>query len=614
MRKIELLAPAKNYETGLAAVDCGADAVYIGPEKFGARSSAGNSLQDIAGLVNYAHRYRVSVYATVNTILFDNELEDARALIIDLYNEGVDGIIFQDMALLEMDLPPVPLHASTQCDNYDIEKIKFLDSIGVPRIVLARELTVDEVREIRGAVSCELEYFIHGALCVSMSGRCYMSAALGGRSANRGECAQPCRKSYILTDSDGKVIPAGRYPLSLKDLNRTASIGELIDAGIDSFKIEGRLKDINYVRNVVAHYRREIDRCLEGKGGIEKSSSGISVPGFTPDPERTFNRGYTGYFTHGRMGKMLSSDTPKSLGKRIGTVNEVAANRFRTDPSTPLKGGDGLFFLNPDGSENGVRVNRFEDGYVYPFSMEGIYRGAEIFRNFDSGFEKTLETSKCIRRVPVDILFRDTESGFEIVMTDCEGHSAAESQSFSKELSLSEKNGEEQIKKQLGKLGNTLFTAGDIKILLSDNWFIPVSVINDIRRKCSDKLESARMKSWPVKRHHMEKSNVEYPYKRIDYSWNVSNSLAKKFYERHEVETIDESFETGSRSGGEPLMTTKMCVKYENGLCPKYGGRDSGYREPFILDDGKNRFTLRFDCENCFMIVRMSATGGTDNK
>jgi putative protease len=255
MKKIELLAPAKNPETGIAAVNCGADAVYIGPEKFGARSAAGNSLADIEKLINYCHKYYARVYATINTILYESELEDAHRLIVNLYNAGIDGIIFQDMGILEMDLPPVPLHASTQCDNYDIEKIKFLDRIGIPRVVLARELTVEDVRKARNEVNCELEYFIHGALCVSMSGRCYMSAASGGRSANRGECAQPCRKSYTVTDNKGKVIPVGRYPLSLRDLNRTEYIGELIDAGIDSFKIEGRLKDINNVRNIVAHYR-----------------------------------------------------------------------------------------------------------------------------------------------------------------------------------------------------------------------------------------------------------------------------------------------------------------------------------------------------------------------
>lgn len=603
MRKIELLAPAKNFETGIAAVNCGADAVYIGPEKFGARSMAGNSLADIEKLVKYSHKYYAAAYATVNTILYESELEDARNLIIDLYNAGIDGIIFQDMGLLEMDLPPVPLHASTQCDNYDIEKIKFLDRTGIPRIVLARELTIEEVRQIRKEVSCELEYFIHGALCVSMSGRCYMSAASGGRSANRGECAQPCRKSYSLTDSNGKTIPAGRYPLSLKDLNRTEFIGDLIDAGIDSFKIEGRLKDINYVRNIVSHYRIKIDEYLENKTGIMKSSSGVSSPGFVPDPERTFNRGYTAYFTTGRTVKTLSPATPKSLGKLIGTVKQVEGNRFRIDSSHRLVAGDGIFFFKQDGGECGTRINRSDETYVYPLSMDGLYKGAEIFRNSDIAFEKGVDSAKSDRRITADIFISDTDEGFKLVMTDCDGNYAVHEVIHKKEVSLREENQTQPVEKQLRKLGSTIFTAGTVKTDFNDNWFIPVSIINEARRICSDKLEAERNRNYIRPESNFNKTDIQYPYTEIDYRWNVSNSLARKFYERHGVSVIKDSFEAGVSRGDEALMTTKMCLKYENGLCLKYGGNNPGYAEPFILNDGVRRFKVTFDCSRCVMII-----------
>jgi putative protease len=327
IRKIELLAPAKNYETGIAAINFGADAVYIGCEKFSARSAAGNSIEDIRKLIKHAHLYRARVYAAVNTILFDNELEDVRDLITTLYDSGIDAVIIQDMGILEMDIPPVPLHASTQCDNFDPERVKFLDRTGFPRIILARELDLEQIREIRRVTRCELEVFIHGALCVSLSGRCYMSAAMGGRSANRGECAQPCRKSYTLTDAEGKIISKAKYPLSLKDLNLTDHLEKLIDAGVDSLKIEGRLKDINYVKNTVAHYRKRLDLILEGKNGLVKSSSGRTFHDFTPDPDRTFNRGYTGYFINGRNSKISSPFTPKSLGKYCGTVTETGTDK-----------------------------------------------------------------------------------------------------------------------------------------------------------------------------------------------------------------------------------------------------------------------------------------------
>lgn len=431
-----------------------------------------------------------------------------------------------------------------------------------------------------------------------------MSAVSGGRSANRGECAQPCRKSYTLTDSNGKVIPAGRYPLSLKDLNRTEHLSDLIDAGIDSFKIEGRLKDQSYVRNIVAHYRIKIDEVLAGKKDTRKSSSGLSVPGFTPDPERTFNRGYTSYFTSGRNSKLLSSGTPKSLGKRMGIVTQVERNRFRIDGDDRFNAGDGIFFFKRDGSECGTRINRVDDSFIYPLSAGDIYTGAEIFRNSDALFEKTLETAKSERRITADILFRDIDDGFELIMTDSDGNSALHKLLYEKEKSMKESDQIQQIEKQLSKLGSTIFTAGKVKIEFSDSWFVPVSVLNDARRLCADKLEAVRCSSYIRPESIFNKTDVKYPYTEIDYNWNVSNSLARKFYERHGVSVIRESFESGTRTGNEVLMITKMCLKYENGLCSKNGAKTPVYSEPFILNDGVRKFRVTFDCSRCVMIIQ----------
>lgn len=604
MKTIELMAPAKNKETGMAAINCGADALYIGPAKFGARAAAGNSVKDIAELVKYAHKYHARVYATVNTILYENELEDARDLIIELYNIGIDAVIFQDMALLEMDLPPVPLHASTQCDNYDIEKVKFLDRIGIPRIILARELSIDEIKNIRDAVETELECFVHGALCVSMSGRCYMSAAAGGRSANRGECAQPCRKSYTLKDAGGNVIPAGRYPLSIKDLNRSEYIPELIDAGISSFKIEGRLKDDNYVKNIVAHYRKIIDEHIEKKGDIRAASSGITVPGFTPDPDITFNRGYAGYFMRGRNEKLLSAHTPKSTGKFIGKVSVVENKRFRVDSSVPVSNGDGLFFLKRDKTENGLRVNKVEGGYIYPFEMKGIYKGAEVYKNYDRLFEKQLENATCERKIPVNIVFSETETGFALMMKDRDGFYAEEIVEAKKEVSRTGGDAASQIVKHLSKLGSTIFKAADVDVEISENRFIQVKLLNEMRRRCSAELETKRLNGYTRPHFELKDPGAGYPYKKLDLTWNVSNSLARRFYEKHGVEEIEPALEISGDRGSEPLMTTRMCLKYELDMCFKHGGEPGNYSEPFILDDSSRSYCLSFECDGCVMLVK----------
>jgi len=603
MRKIELLAPAKNLETGIAAINFGADAVYIGPEKFSARAAAANSLDDIEKLISHAHIYKAKVYATINTILYDSELEEAEKLITDLYNLGIDAVIIQDMGILEMNLPPVELHASTQTDNFDIERIKFLDSVGFPRIVLARELSLQQIREIRKETRCELEFFVHGALCVSLSGRCYMSAASGGRSANRGQCAQPCRKSYTLTDSNGLVISNNKYPMSLKDMNQTANLRDLIDAGIDSLKIEGRLKDIDYVKNITAHYRKALDNILEGRTDIIKASSGKVYFDFTPDPARTFNRGYTEYFMKGRAGSIGSPHTPKSMGKEIGKVAELGSNWFRLKALEKINNGDGLAFFDKDKNVTGVKVNRAEDTKIFPLAMNGLYKDAIVYRNHDILFDKTLSASRTERKIGISMELSGTDTGFKLAVTDEDNYSASAETSSPKDISLSNNADNDQIKKQLAKLGGTIFTASDIRISLSENYFIPVSLLNDLRRKALEKLFKTRKSGYKITPSEIQKTEIIYPYKKIDFRHNVSNSLAEKFYRRHGVEAVEKSFETSSSRITGPLMSTKLCLKHENNLCHKQNSKDKKFAEPFYLIDGNLKYRIEFDCRNCLMLV-----------
>jgi len=600
MRKIELLAPAKNLETGIAAINFGADAVYIGPEKFSARAAAANSLDDIEKLVSHAHLYKAKVYATINTILYDSELEEAEKLITDLYNRGIDAVIIQDMGILEMTLPPVELHASTQTDNYDIERIKFLDSIGFPRIVLSRELSLQQIKEIRKETKCELEFFVHGALCVSLSGRCYMSAASGGRSANRGQCAQPCRKSYTLTDANGKIISNSKYPLSLKDMNQTANLKDLIDAGIDSLKIEGRLKDIDYVKNITAHYRKALDDILEGRSDIVKDSSGKVYFDFTPDPTKTFNRSYTEYFMKGRAGSIGSPDTPKSLGKEIGRVAETGGNWFRLKALEKINNGDGLAFFDKDKNVTGVKVNRAEDTKIFPLAMNGIYKDAIVYRNHDILFDKTLSSSRTERKIDVIMEFSESDNGFKLSLTDEDNFTASKEVQIAKETSNSDDNS--QIKKQLSKLGGTIFKASDIKIDTTKNFFIPVSILNDLRRKGTEKLLETRLSGYKIEPVTIDKTEIPYPYKKTDYRQNISNHLAEKFYRRHGVEEIENSFETSTGRITGPLMTTKLCLKHENNLCHKQNSNKK-FTEPYYLTDGNIRYRVEFDCRNCFMLI-----------
>ncbi len=601
MKKIELLAPAKNPETGIAAVNYGADAVYIGAEKFGARASAGNSIKDIEKLINYAHVYHARVYAAVNTVLFDDELDEVRRLIFNLYDAGIDAVIIQDTGILEMDIPPVPVHASTQMNNFDIERIKFFDRVGIKRIVLARELSLRQIEKIRSETECELEFFVHGALCVSLSGQCYMSASIGGRSGNRGDCAQPCRNVFDLEDAAGNVIMKGMHPLSLKDLNLSGSIEDLVDAGIDSLKIEGRLKDVNYVKNITALYRKNLDAVFEGRKNLRAASSGKVYYDFNPDPEKTFNRGYTEYFINGRNGTVGSFDSPKSVGKRIGTVGERGDLFFSVKSAEKINNGDGLFFYDRNGNTEGIKVNRVEGNKIYPHSMKGIFKGAEVFRNYDSAFEKILGNSRTERKISVKVNFHETDSGFGIILQDEDGFTASSMTDSVKELSRSGSR-EDYIRKQAGKFGGTVFKPAEIIIDSGADYSIQSRLINELRRSAVEGLLKERLNNHMIESAPVKKEPVEYPFKKIDYTWNVTNRLAEKFYRRHGVEDVESGFEV-SHAKGRQVMTTAMCLKYELDLCTKGQSSDEQWEEPFFITNGRDRFRVEFDCSACMMKI-----------
>ena len=415
---IELLAPAKNLVCGRAAISHGADAIYIGGPKFGAREDAGNSLQDIEILVEEAQIFGVKVYVALNTILYDSELEDARQQIKNLYEIGVDALIIQDMGILEMDLPPIPLHSSTQLHNYLPGQIKFLEAVHFKRAVLARELSIDQIRDIRSQTSIELEAFIHGSLCVSFSGRCYLSNAIGGRSANRGACAQPCRKRYTLFDADKKIISSDQHLLSLKDLNHSDSIKELAEAGIQSFKIEGRLKEVDYVKNITAFYRKKMDAFLEDQPGFKTASAGKSFISFEANPAKSFNRGTTDYFLRGRSKDIVSFESPKFLGELVGEVTQVTTKYFEINSALEIANNDGLVFISAKGESIGIKVNVVERSRIFPDKMNGIYPGAKVYRNYDHLFQQQLKSDLTIRKIAVRIEIRESDDGFELTAQD----------------------------------------------------------------------------------------------------------------------------------------------------------------------------------------------------
>lgn len=604
--KIELLSPAKNAEYGISAINCGADAVYIGASKFGARAAVGNSIEEISKLIKYAHKYRARVYATINTILFDSEIDDAVGIIRQLYNEGIDAVIFQDMALLEADLPPVALHASTQTHNYDPERIRFLDKQNIQRIILARELSVNEISEIRKSVSCELEYFIHGALCVCFSGQCYLSYAIGGRSANRGECAQPCRLNYNLADSEGKIIVENKHLLSLKDLNLSAHLYELMSSGITSFKIEGRLKDIAYVKNITAYYRRKLDEIIENADGIEKSSIGNSEISFEPDPDITFNRGFTNYFFDGRQKDISSMNSPKSKGKLIGRIVKSADNFFIVDGTAELANGDGLYLMKDEKEIGGMYINKFEGRKIFKDKSLLTPTGTEVYRNFDSAFLKVLNRNDEKRRIPAILDINESCNGISVKMIIA-GTGNDEDFIIEREFDTGNEIADNPqkmtgiIQKQFSKSGDSVFKIEAVNVMMGKVPFIQVSGLNEIRRRFFDYAEQVLVGSHPLVRRENVQQEEKYFTTELNYRANVVNSLAKKFYSNNGVTKIDGGMELSGEKNG-ALMTCRYCIKNELNICPADKKTDKiKLNEPLFLENEYGKFQLKFNCSECEM-------------
>ena len=587
MNKVELLAPAKNYETAIAAINSGADAIYIGATNFGARKNAPNPLSDIEKLVNYAHLFNVRIHVVINTILNNDELDDAVKLIHKLYKIGVDAIIVQDMGVIKSaidgKLPPIEIHASTQCNNRTLDKVKFFDNLGLSRVILARELSIDAIKEICQNVQCEIETFIHGALCVSYSGQCYFSYANGGRSANRGECAQPCRKKYSLVDESGKVIFKDKYLLSLKDFNASQSLQLLVEAGVKSFKIEGRLKDVNYVKNIVSFYNNELNKYAK------RTSSGTVYLDFEPNPDKTFNRGYTDFFLKDR-GQCFNFLSPKSRGEKIGKIERVFHNYFEI--KADLSPQDGLCFIS-NGEMTGFLVNKVDGNKVYPNKMDGLKTGTLLYRNFDARFEKCLETSKTVRKISVSIVIK-------------EGYIFAKDEDFNEvkiQLPIGEapKNMEkmkETLKNQLLKTGDTIFKCTDINVLDDKVSFLPISQLNDLRRELLQMLSNERLRNY--------KQNIQkpiryavFPNRKITYLDNVLNNEAKLFYENCDCCVEQGALESQNIiPQGAELMRTKHCLRFASGLCGKSA------KKLYLVDAKGKKYPLKFDCKNCEMVIQ----------
>lgn len=601
-RPIELLSPAKDLNCGIEAINHGADAVYIGAPKFGARSAAGNSLDDIRELCEYAHLYGARIYVTLNTILKEDELEEAERMIWDLWRVGTDALIIQDMGITRLNLPPIPLHASTQTDNRTPEKVRFLEAAGFTQVVLARELSLNEIRRTSEATTVPLEVFVHGALCVSYSGQCYLSAALSGRSANRGECAQYCRLPYTMVDATGTEIVSNKHLLSLKDMNRSDQLEALLDAGVSSLKIEGRLKDAGYVKNITAYYRKKLDAVLSRRPEYRRASAGRSTYTFEPVAEKSFNRGFTTFLLEGRTADITAFNTPKSLGEPVGMVKEIKGNSFTVAGLKQLNNGDGLVFFNRKGELEGFRVNRVEANRVFPLDMPQLTPKTPLYRNFDQAFDKLLAKPSAERKLSVEIEFLDNPFGFTLCMEDETGARIMLTEPFAKELARREQ--QDNIRTQLSKLGNTPFEASKVVVGLSENWFVPSSLLADMRRRGVEKLLEARRARYPretVKR-VQPSVLIPFPERQLTYLGNVANGKARSFYQDHGVEQIDPAFELSPRKDV-PLMFTKHCLRYSMGWCPTYQKDKSPYKEPYYLLYKDTRLRLQFDCKHCQMLV-----------
>lgn len=604
MIPLELLAPAKDLACGMAAVDHGADAVYIGAQRFGARAAAGNSVEDIRQLCGYAHPYGVKVYVTVNTILYDDELEATEQLIRRLDEVGVDAILVQDMGILRMDLPPIALHASTQTDNRTAEKVRWLQGLGFQRVVLARELSVSEIAEIHHEVpDMPLEVFVHGALCVSYSGLCYVSQYCFGRSANRGACAQFCRMKFDLLDADGQELEHQRHLLSLKDLNQSDHLEELIKAGATSFKIEGRLKDVSYVKNVVAAYSQRLDAFVRQHADTYcRASKGHCSYTFTPNLNKTFNRGFTTYFLHGRQPDIFSPDTPKAMGEYVGYVKEMRRDSFNVAGTASFANGDGLCYINKERELEGFRVNRAEGNRLYPQQMPRSLRaGMALYRNNDQEFERVLSHKSSERKIPVVMRLEATADGFALSANGVEVRISCEHQQ-------AEKPQRENIVRQLSRLGGTPYECSRVELPDDFNYFIPSSLLAELRHRFLEGAASegrrCRLRGSKVPPSRVEGAAFEGRRYRLPYLYNISNRLARDFYEEQGQSDTKSAFEVSRPKGDALLMQCRHCLRYSLGYCVRHGGGKPQWCEPLYLrlGDGR-RFRLDFDCRNCQMNV-----------
>ncbi len=620
---VELLSPARDAECAMAAVDHGADAVYIGAARFGARAAATNAVDDIARVAEYAHTYRVRVYVTLNTSLRDEELPEAEKLAWESYRAGADALIVRDPVFLKLDLPPVPLHASTQMDNRTPEKAKLLQRLGFSRVILARELSLNEIRAVRAACDVPLEVFVHGALCVSYSGRCHASMYCFGRSADRGECAQFCRLKFDMEDDDGRMIEHGRHLLSLKDMNRGDDLERLLDAGATSLKIEGRLKDAAYVKNVTAWYRNRLDEIFKRRTEYRPASSGKVSLAFTPCPEKSFNRGFTRYFLDGRTPDIFSPHTPKSTGEEVATVKGVRGKCIFVSGKKPLANGDGLCFFDDRGELRGFRVNRVEGGKVYPAEMPRLGPHARLYRNYDKAFEDLLTRPSAVRKISVEWTLGEYPGGFTLEMRDEDGVTVTVAFPYPKEKARVPQNG--NITAQLSKLGGTPFKADGVHVRSVSGWFIPSSVLAGWRRTLVDRLMSARRMNYPREVRLLPTASVRgreeegaaahdagrgcrppVPGSAVTGCRDVTDGREEGDSDTRRRQGTACAVPASGRNEpvDEALMTCRHCLRYSMGWCARHGGTKSPFREPYylVLPDGR-RFRLSFDCKYCLMKV-----------
>ncbi len=595
MRKIELLAPAKNRDSAFAAIDYGADAIYIGGARFGARHAAANSIEDIAAVVEYAHTYGVKVHCTLNTLLFESELREAEATARQIISTGVDALIVQDMAFARMGLP-VDLHASTQMCNMTAEGVLFLERCGFSRVVLERALSLAQISAIAEATSVELEAFVHGAICVGHSGRCYLSRSLSQRSGNRGECSQPCRLTYDLCDTAGKKLLENKHLLSVRDLNLSAHVGAMLDAGVCSFKVEGRLKDIGYTKNIVAHYRAALDAQLSQRPNLIRSSQGESHVDFTPNPSKSFTRGESEYLFLGQSRELASFDTPKSVGESLGRITDCRSGRFSLSSSVELHAGDGVCFVTADGLM-GTNINNVEAGWFSPNRTEGLSKGVELFRNFDKVFNDSLERSRTRRTIPVKACVSFSADCIELSYHDEQGNSAtiASQGTFDQPRNVSKMM--EVTRTQISKSGETIFEVKEIKIN-GEVRFVASSQLSQMRREALALLHAERLKNYTKPTPFKENLEAKYPTENLSAENNVVNSMARKFYTDHGVINIIDGHDLTAHFDEQRVMQSSYCIRHEIGECLKKGSK---LRDPLFIERGDRRYRLDFDCKNCRM-------------